>query len=207
MLIIKNGEIIHDVSELPEFKFFVESKKNDITNALLLKPMFLQERLKEIRQQIIQESFKYIWKPSIEYRGPDSGMDESGFGCSGFITFLLKKFGLNIDWIGHVNEYFDAYGVSVHEDAVLPWDLIFFSWDGYVPLHMWLMISDKEYIHAPWRNSQVKITRIKKKNIANTSGNIIYTKSPIWFKRIVLHVKDWFDYNKKQNGKRYNKII
>jgi hypothetical protein len=60
MLTIKNSEIINDISELSEFKTFVENKKNDITNVLLLKPMFLQEKLKEIRQQIVQESLKYI---------------------------------------------------------------------------------------------------------------------------------------------------
>ena len=68
MLSIKNSEIISDISELSEFKNFIESKKHDINNVLLLEPMFLKQKLKEIRQQIIQESLKYIGQPSMKYR-------------------------------------------------------------------------------------------------------------------------------------------
>ncbi|HBB04471.1 TPA: hypothetical protein DCZ39_06340 [Patescibacteria group bacterium] len=68
MLSIKNSEIISDISELSEFKSFVESKKNDITNVLVLEPLFLKETLKDIRQQIVKESLKYIGQPSVKYR-------------------------------------------------------------------------------------------------------------------------------------------
>jgi hypothetical protein len=68
MLSIKNSEVINDISELPEFTSFVEHKKKDITNILMLEPLFLQEKLKEIRQHIVQESLKYIGQPSIKYR-------------------------------------------------------------------------------------------------------------------------------------------
>lgn len=204
MLSIKNSEVINDISELPEFISFIENKKNDITNVLLLEPMFLQEKLKEIRQQIIKESIKYIGQASIKYRWPD--IDENWFDCSAFVTIVLKKFGLDLPGVRHSYEYFDTYGVNVHEETKQPWDLIFFSKKWIIPTHMWILISDNEYIHAPGKEGTfIKIDTIEKERIETTSANKLYDYNPIWFKRISLNVTD--NQKKKWNLTRFNKIV
>ena len=206
MLLIKNSEVIHDISELPEFVSFVESKKNDIKNILLLEPIFLQERLKEIRQQITKESLKYIGQPSIRYRWPDAGMDENGFDCSGFVTVILKKFGLDLPDVRHSYEYFDAYGITVHDETKKAWDLIFFSKKWIIPTHMWILISDNEYIHAPWKDGTfIKIDSVQKESISHDIDDKIYGHNPIWFKRITFTVTE--DQKKKRNLTRFNKIV
>lgn len=206
MLTIKNNEIIDDISELSEFKVFVEHKKNDITNVFMLEPMFLQEKLKEIRQKLIKESMKYIWQPSIKYTWPDAGMDEKWFDCSGFVTSLLKKFGLDLPDVRHSYEYFDTYGVNVHEETKQPWDLVFFSKKWIIPTHMWILISDNEYIHAPWKDDTfIKIDVLQKEIISHNYDNKIYGYNPIWFKRISLNVTE--DQKKRWNLKRFNKLI
>ncbi len=206
MLSIKNSEIISDISELSEFKNFIESKKHDINNVLLLEPMFLKQKLKEIRQQIIQESLKYIGQPSMKYRWPDIGVDENWFDCSGFITFILKKFDLAILDIRHSYEYFDTYGVAVHNLYKQPWDLIFFSRKWIIPTHMWILISDNEYIHAPWKdNTYIEVSPIQQESIENISNNRLYESNPIWFKRIAFITT--LQQKEKWNLNRFNKIV
>ena len=205
MLSIKNSEVVNDITELSEFKSFVENKKNDITNVLLLEPLFLKEKLKDLRQQIVKESLKYIGQPSVKYRWPDVGMDENWFDCSGFVTFILKKFGLNLGDIRHSYEYFDAHGINVHDESKQPWDIIFFSKKWIIPTHMWIVISDTSYIHAPWKDGTcIEISPIQQERIVYASDNKLYEYNPIWFKRIVFVVTE--QQKKKWNLKRFNKI-
>jgi hypothetical protein len=168
----------------------------------------LKNILQDIRIQVADEAKQYLWHPSMRYRNPDIWTDESWFDCSGFITYILNKFWLSKPEIRHANEYFDSYGINIHREFVQPWDLIFFSKDWLVPKHIWIVISDTEYIHAPGKpNTFVEVKKIEDQIIEKSTPWKIYTYNPIWFKRIVLEIdKTKFNFNGNER-KRRTKIV
>lgn len=162
----------------------------------------------DIRNKIAQEAKKYIWYPSIKYKDPKNWINEDWFDCSWFITHILKKFWLAKDEIRHANEYFDSYWISIHREVIQPGDLIFFSKNWLVPKHIWIVISDSEYIHAPGKdNTKIEIQKIKDEKIEKNTPWKIYTHNPIWFKRIILETpENKFDFNWTKR-KRRAKIV
>lgn len=168
----------------------------------------LRNTLANMRNQIVEESKRMIWYPSIKYTGPENGIDENWFDCSGFITYILKKFGLSKENIRHANEYFDSYWVSVHRELIQPWDLIFLSRDWLAPKHIWIVISPEEYIHSPGKDNMiVEIQKIKDEPIKKNTPWKMYAINPIWFKRIILESSEnKFDFN-WTDRKRRTKIV
>ena len=168
----------------------------------------LKNILQDIRFQLADEAKKYVWYASHGYKWPDKWRDENWFDCSWFITYILNKFWLSKSDIRHTNEYFDSYGINIHRECVQAWDLIFFSKDWLVPKHIWILISDTEYIHAPGKpDTFVEIKKIENKKIEKDIPWKIYTENPIWFKRVVLEIdKIKFDFN-GSNRKRRTKIV
>lgn len=151
----------------------------------------LWNELKDLRENIVSEAKKYIWYPSILYKNPLSWMDNNGFDCSWFVTFILTKFGLNKIWIRHANEYFDQYWILIHKKAVNTWDLVFFSYNWLRPTHVWIMISQDKCIHAPWKeNTKIETSNILSKKIKIENNAQIYYYNPIWFKRITLELSE-----------------
>ncbi|OGH59831.1 MAG: hypothetical protein A2725_02330 [Candidatus Magasanikbacteria bacterium RIFCSPHIGHO2_01_FULL_33_34] len=140
--------------------------------------------------QFVGEVMKLMGKPAMKYIGPIDGMSpETGFDCSGFVTYLLRevvKFPRPVP--RHCNEYFDTFGVFVHN--FLPGDLVFFSRrnGGQFPDHMGIMISEISYAHSP--GSDGKIVEVKSlkggpiKNLYYEESRRIYTTNPIGFKRL-----------------------
>jgi cell wall-associated NlpC family hydrolase len=115
------------------------------------------------RAKVMEIAVSLIDKPSIKYRNPTEGMSpEKGFDCSGFVTYVLKEAGLFVPpYIGmdkkvrntrHANEYWDHYGVTVHEDQAVMGDLIFWSRDGTFPTHVGILTYHNTYIHAPGKD-------------------------------------------------------
>ncbi len=168
----------------------------------------LKNILQDIRLQLVNEANKYLWYPSHWYKWPDKWIDENWFDCSGFITYILNKFWLSKSDIRHTNEYFDNYGINIHRWSIQAWDLIFFSKDWLVPKHIWILISDTEYIHAPGKaNTFIEIQKIQDQIIEKDTPWKIYTHNPIWFKRLVLELNsDKFWFNNTDN-KRRGKIV
>ncbi len=168
----------------------------------------LKNILQEIRIQIADEAKKYVWYPSVWYKWANKWIDVDWFDCSGFVTYILNKFWLSNHDIRHTNEYFDSYGINIHLDAIQPWDLIFFSKDWLVPKHIWIIISDSEYIHAPGKaNSIIEIKEIENTVIEKNIPWKIYLHNPIGFKRVVLELeKKSFNFNWTDN-KRWYKIV
>lgn len=117
-----------------------------------------------------------------------------GFDCSGFVTFVLNQAGLTIpDYIGqdgenrpirHANEYWDNYGIAVHEGLQQGGDLVFFSHNGLFPSHVGIMLDEGEYIHASGRdNPSVEVKPLIFRQIPVTDREqAIYSRSPIGFK-------------------------
>jgi len=168
----------------------------------------LKNILQDIRLQIGDEAQKYVWYPSHGYKWPHKWRDENWFDCSGFVTYILNKFWLAKENIRHTNEYFDSYWITIHQDTLQAWDLIFFSKDWLAPKHIWILISDTEYIHAPGReNTYVEIKKIQDEFIEKNHLWQIYTHNPIWFKRVILELeKNSFNFNWTDN-KRWSKIL
>ena len=126
---------------------------------------------------------------SSHYTGDDYLSRFPKFDCSGFVTYLLRQLlqqrNLPVPAdIRHANEYFDRYGVLVHQASVTQGDLVFFSRDGIKPTHMGIVIDDKHYVHSPGTdNERVQLEIIEESEI---EGGEIYTINPIGYKRIAI---------------------
>lgn len=119
---------------------------------------------------------------------------ELGFDCSGFVKFVLQSSGLTIpDYIGqdgirrpvrHANEFWDSYGIAVHEGLTQQGDLIFFSRNGKFPTHIAILLDDQNYVHAPGiDNSFVeRKTFANEQIVSSTDEELIYNRNPIGFK-------------------------
>lgn len=150
------------------------------------------------KEEFVAEALKYLGYPSMRYQGPDSGCDEIWFDCSGFFTFLLKKRRFpNPLNLRHCNEYFDLFGIFVHQAHVQKGDLVFFSRRGIIPTHMGIMISLDSYIHAPGKDgTMVMISPLVQEVIqppqtrddleARVGGTQKYFTNPIGFKRLAV---------------------
>ena len=85
------------------------------------------------RNKILETAKKYIGYPSCRYNKDikKHGSNEKGFTCSGFVRFVLKKSGVQIPpHVRHAREFFDFFGVNIHEDRARPGDLVFFLRHG-----------------------------------------------------------------------------
>lgn len=110
------------------------------------------------------------------------------------MKFVLHEVGLTIpEYIGqdnikrpirHANEFWDNYGVVVHDGSKQPGDLIFFSRKGLFPTHIGIVRDEESYIHAPGTaESKVEVQPISYEAIAKRSiEHQFYTRNPIGFK-------------------------
>jgi cell wall-associated NlpC family hydrolase len=111
------------------------------------------------------------------------------------VKFVLSEAGLNVpDYIDingrvvpirHANEFWDHYGVAVHNGLHQPGDLIFFSRNGYFPTHIGLVRDEESYIHSPGiNNTKVCVAEIEEREIPGTdpSPRIVFQKNPIGYK-------------------------
>ena len=150
-----------------------------------------------VRLMLADEAMLFLGYPSLHYKGPLYGQDVAGFDCSGYLKFLLKR--LSFPDVGdtrHANEFFDRFGVLIHAEAVSRGDLIFFSRNGIVPTHIGIMLSEKEYIHAPGINDSCICTcTVCEESIANSRVDKIYHRNPIGYKRLAI-----------RNG-RYSRVL
>lgn len=149
------------------------------------------EREVPLGERIITEALKWEGYPSVKYRSPEQGRSpETGFDCSGFVTFVLHEVGVGLPDIRHTNEYFDAYGIYVHDPK--PGDLIFFSKKGYAPTHMGFVYDQDHFIQAPGHDHRVvEVTKWLTAPPTGSGEHRIYTRNPIGFKRPALKTHRW----------------
>lgn len=110
------------------------------------------------------------------------------------MTFVLRAAGLAVpDYIGqdgcrrpvrHANEFWDSYGIAVHEGLQRPGDLVFFSRTGEFPTHIGIVRDEEMYIHAPGRDgTTVEVRALESERIVSTATEgVIYARNPIGFK-------------------------
>jgi len=117
------------------------------------------------------------------------------------VRFVLNKVGLIIpEYIGqdgvrrpirHANEFWDNYGITVHDEYTLPGDLIFFSRRGSFPTHIGIVYDEGLYIHAPGTNeSRVEVQPISYEAIASRGiERQFYARNPIGFKSPTIEIE------------------
>lgn len=159
---------------------------------------------------ITEVALKYIDFPAVKYDSPNYGNTPAGFDCSGFIQHILTEAKIQIpkspitcEKIRHTEEFFDWFGIFIHDEAKSEGDLVFFSRNGLRPTHIGIFINDNQIIHSPGLNGEkVRINTLeelcKRPILYNAKkGPIIYLKNPIGYKRITAYL----------NGKRFQKFL
>ena len=153
------------------------------------------------RTRVMETANSLIDAPSVLYTTPDKGMSpEEGFDCSGFVTYVLKSAGLHVPkFIGmddearpirHASEYWDHYGVAVHEEHARYGDLVFYSRSGLFPTHLGFLTYHGTIIHAPGLDG----TRVEEDHLHDYdrepprtgTGRKLYTKNPIGYKTLAV---------------------
>ncbi|MEK6916651.1 MAG: NlpC/P60 family protein [Nanoarchaeota archaeon] len=90
--------------------------------------------------QLTKIALQYLGFPAVQYTGPNEGQTPEGFTCSGFIQFVLREAGIDVpNW--HSNEFFDRFGILVHEGLQKSGDLVFESKYGLKPNHVEFYVS------------------------------------------------------------------
>lgn len=145
--------------------------------------------------QIVIEARKLVGSLAVPYSGPHQGLSwERGFDCSGAVSKVVDVVGLGIRHIRHTNEYYDYFGIHIHPDFVRAGDLVFFSYRGYVPDHMGIMVTRTRCVHAA---KEGRVVECDISIIAPTRINVephpsypdihqLYSQNPIGFKRPTL---------------------
>jgi cell wall-associated NlpC family hydrolase len=92
--------------------------------------------------------------------------------------------------IRHANEFWDSYGVPIHDEFRQPGDLIFFSRKGSFPTHIGIVRDEESYIHAPGTSeSKVEVRPISYERIAADGiARQLYARNPIGFKSPTMPV-------------------
>ncbi len=151
------------------------------------------------KEEIVEFAMQYLNYPGIIYADPELGMTPAGFDCSGFVTFVLKHFGLDISGIRHANEYLNSYGVLVHEEKRQAGDLVSFSLKGHICDHIGIMIDRNHCLHASGkRTTSVALDRydevnpriiLQEPHPKYPEAPLLYTRNPIGFKRPIISMQ------------------
>ena len=88
----------------------------------------------------------------------NGGGDPSGFDCSGFVAYVFAQQGLYLPRT--VSEQYEQ-GQPVHQDAVAPGDLVFFSTVAPGASHVGIAISRDQFVHAPSSSGVVRVESLQ----------------------------------------------
>jgi len=85
------------------------------------------------------------------------GTSRSGFDCSGFVTYVLRNFGVSVT--RQSAGMFRDNGVAISRSELAPGDLVFFGRNGNVN-HVGLYIGGGQFVHASTARTGVIITNL-----------------------------------------------
>jgi len=74
-----------------------------------------------------------------------SGTTTKGFDCSGYTSWVFKKFGIDLP---HTSKGQATIGDSVDKDQLRPGDLVFFNTDGKGISHVGVYVGDGKFYHS-----------------------------------------------------------
>ena len=116
----------------------------------------------------------------------NGGISPSGFDCSGFITYLYKKY---VPGLPRVSRTMAGFGEPVRRNSILPGDLIFFATGSSSGIsHVAIYIGQNSIIHAIsngpnrgvtitslsaryWQSRYHSAVRIVSDSVSSSSGN------------------------------------
>ncbi|WP_410515263.1 C40 family peptidase [Paenibacillus sp. BR2-3] len=81
------------------------------------------------------------------------GTTTSGFDCSGFILYVLKKF--NVDDLPRTSQSQAKVGTPVAKENLRPGDLVFFNTFGKGISHAGIYIGDDQFAHSSSKGVRV----------------------------------------------------
>lgn len=94
---------------------------------------------------------------AVTYRGVpyrNGGDDPSGFDCSGFVQYVLARFGQRVPRA--TRDQFTA-GRRVDKDDIEPGDLVFFTTVAPGASHVGIALDGDEFVHAPNSRGVVRV--------------------------------------------------
>ena len=118
---------------------------------------------KDLRQQIVDYSKKLL---GIKY--VYGGSTTKGFDCSGYVSYVYKKFGITLD---RTSRGMGKGGIPVKKADLKPGDLVFFDTNGGLNgiNHVGIYIGNDKFIHASsYLNRRVTITSLSDKYYTKT---------------------------------------
>ncbi|MDO4618404.1 MAG: NlpC/P60 family protein [Clostridia bacterium] len=123
-----------------DYKAKMESAKIRADEAQKTNPASTTPAVNGKGAQIIAEAEKYLGTPYVY-----GGSSPSGFDCSGFVQYTLKKVGINVNRSSR-----DQYknGVAVAKSDLQTGDLVFFSKGGSIS-HVGIYAGNGKVIHSP----------------------------------------------------------
>ena len=154
----------------------------------------------------IEVGLQYLGFPSKLYASPDEGNTPYGFDCSGFVQYVLLEAKISLPCspgtdrpIRHTDEFFDHFGVLVHDKAARQGDIVFFSRNGKRPTHIGFYLGEGRMLHSPGVDGAcVSIRSIE--GLCRPLRYLesqIYLYNPVGYKRPAIRLP----------GKRYHKIL
>ena len=106
---------------------------------------------------IVDTAHNYIGVPYC--RGGSRGRC---FDCSGFTSFVYKKYGINLSRSAH-QQYRNAK--IIPKNKAVPGDLVFFKTKNDYVYHVGIYLGDDKIIHAPRHGRKVRIETIWSKRV------------------------------------------
>ncbi len=129
------------------------------------------------------------------------------------MRYVFQQSGLSLpDYIGldgkirpirHASEFWDHYGVTVHEEYQEIGNLILLSRSGVYPSHIGIVIGEDTYVHSPGLDdtqvTMAKISEVKQPVSHHDSvAKTLYATNPIGYKApVVPHPNPSYRYHQK----------
>lgn len=103
------------------------------------------------RQNVVDYAKRYL---GCDYAW--GGTSPSGFDCSGFVQYVFKHFGINLNRTAEDQSYNGSY---ISKSNLLPGDMVFFGHSSNID-HAGIYIGSNKFIHASTYNKGVIISSL-----------------------------------------------
>ena len=121
---------------------------------------------------------------------------QTGFDCSGLVSYLLDEAGFDRHGCRHANEY-EAPFPALPRDDPMAGDLVLFSRNNKWPTHVGVMVSPDAYVHAPGTGKPLPDGSPETVCVAPLAPRRLlpegsaYRFDPMGFRRIYRRVGTW----------------
>ncbi|PIN90558.1 hypothetical protein COU60_01310 [Candidatus Pacearchaeota archaeon CG10_big_fil_rev_8_21_14_0_10_34_76] len=169
--------------------------------------LILQELIDKMAEQLIEIkdwveiALDFVGTTSSRYLGAEESNVPGFFDCSGFIQYSFLASGFPLPrvpgtdrTIRHSAEFFDLFGIHIHDEAARRGDLVFSSRNGVFPTHIGLYLGNGEVVHSPgFDNTEICVMPLesifgKPVRYDPDKGDQIYFRNPIGFKRPAIRI-------------------